>query len=122
MLAINNYQMAQQASFKGKGDKVVKEVLEKAKNIKCNPVGNIQPKEKVSVEHIIRKTPQQFSKEDKKILQLMEDMKISRIMNDPRIPTEEKKYILRNEMVQRLSEDGFFKTMKNTVLKAIIKK
>ena len=78
MLSINNFQMTQQPSFKGKGDKVVKEVLEKAKNMKCNPVGNIQPKEKVSVEHIIRKTPQQFSKEDKKILQLMEDMEINR--------------------------------------------
>ena len=94
MLSINNFQMTQQTSFKGKGDKVVKEVLEKAKNIKCNPVGNIQPKEKVSVEHIIRKTPQQFSKEDKKILQLMEDMEFSRIMNDPRRSIEEKKYIL----------------------------
>ena len=63
-----------------------------------------------------------LSKAEKKVFRAMEDLEISRIMNDPRIPAEQKKYILQNKMVQRLSEDGFFKTMKNTILKAIIKK
>lgn len=121
MLSINNFQMTQQTSFKGKGDKVVKEVLEKAKNIKCNPVGNIQPKEKASVEHIIRKTPQQFSKEDKKILQLMEDMEISRIINDPRIPADEKKYILQKIMIQRAYDNGLLETL-TEFAKAMLKK
>ena len=121
MLSINNFQMTQQTSFKGKGNKVVKEVLEKAKNMKCNPVGNIQPKEKASVEHIIRKTPQQFSKEDKKILQLMEDMEISRIINDPRIPAEEKKYILQNKMIQRAYDNGLLETL-TEFAKAMLKK
>ena len=84
MLAINNYQIAQQPSFKSKGNNL--------------------------------------SKAEKKAFRAMEDLEISRIMNDPRMPVEQKKHILQNKMVQRLSEDGFFKTMKNTILKAIIKK
>ena len=99
MLSINNCQMSQQTAFKGKGGNLTKKVLEKAKNMKCNPVGNIQPNEKASVEHIIRKTPQQFSKEDKKILQQMEEMEFSRIMNDPRRSIEEKTYILADRII-----------------------
>lgn len=84
MLSINNYQMAQQTSFKSKGNNL--------------------------------------SEAEKKVFRAMEDLEFSRIMNDPRIPTENKKYILQNKMVQRLSEDGFFKTMKDIILKALIKK
>ena len=121
MLSINNYQMAQQTSFKGKGDKVAKKVLEKAKNMKCNPVGNIQPKEKASVEYIIQNAPKQISKEDKKILQLMEDMEISRIINDPRIPADEKKYILQKKMIQRVYDNGLLETL-TEFAKAMLKK
>ena len=121
MLSINNYQMVQQPSFNGKGDKVTKKVLEKAKNMRCDLVGNIQPKEKASVEHIIQNAPQQFSKEDKKILQLMDDMEISRIINDPRIPADEKKYILQKIMIQRAYDNGLLETL-TEFAKAMMKK
>ena len=44
-----------------------------------------------------------LSKAEKKVFRAMEDLEFSRIMNDPRIPAEQKKYILHDKMLQRLS-------------------
>ena len=63
-----------------------------------------------------------LSEAEKKAFRAMDDLEISRIMNDPRIPSLEKKYILQNKMIQRALDNGLLKTMKDAILKAIIKR